>query len=220
MAQIAANLGGEVVQLALDTGSAGTWITQALVDRHPQWPVAKGAAGSANFFGFAFEAEGQLVRVPDLCLGSLVLRTTGALGLDQTIFDGYSRKTVAPVQGFIGGNILKGFRIEMDLPAQMSWWTPGPAEGAESFDMVGLTLRPLPEGGLMVVGVVQKDGKPCVDGVESGDRLLRVDALDVTRATMGETIQALRGRPGDSRTLHLEHAGKPRVVRAKITSLI
>ncbi|MBI4912813.1 MAG: aspartyl protease family protein [Acidobacteria bacterium] len=220
MVQVAVTLGGEKVQLAVDTGSAGTWISRSLVDRHSEWPAATGAAGSANFFGFAFEAEGRLVRIPELHLGPMNLGSVGALGLDQRIFDGYSRKTAAPVSGFIGGNILKNFRVEIDPVAQMSWWTPASGRAAEPFDMVGLTLRPLPGGGLMVAGVVQKDGRPCVEGVQPGDHLLQVDSLKVTGASMGEAVQALRGRPGEVRTLLLERDGKPHTVRAKIATLI
>ncbi len=56
---IAATLDGETVQLGVDNGSAGTWVSDALTKawraRHPDWPHASGAVGSANFFGFPFE---------------------------------------------------------------------------------------------------------------------------------------------------------------------
>ena len=49
---IEATVDGEIVPLGIDTGSAGTWISETLAAewraRHPEWPHATGAAGSAN----------------------------------------------------------------------------------------------------------------------------------------------------------------------------
>ncbi|GEM_PF-4196816 len=64
-------------------------------------------------------------------------------------------------------------------------------------------LRPETDGSYSVAGVVERDGKPLVAGVQAGDRLLAVDGLEVMGAAMGRVIKALRGRPGESRRLLL-----------------
>jgi len=220
---VAATLDGESVPLGVDNGSAGTWVSDTLTSawqaRHPDWPRATGAVGSANFFGFPFEARGVLMRLPEIGIGALRARGVGLLGLDQSLFDWYSRKSAGPVLGFIGANVLEGFRLEIDFPNQMTWWQAGAPGRADDFDIVGLTLRPMGDSAVVVAGVVTKDGRPVVEGVQPGDRLLRVGALEVATATMGAVEEALRGKPGAARTLVLERGGERLTVEARVTRL-
>jgi hypothetical protein len=173
---------GETVALGVDNGSAGTWVSDRLTTawqgRHPDWPCAVGAVGSANFFGFPFEVAGTLMHLPELGVGllqpsgqtpksthqpaqhlesaspteqvitppppperkvksmprteqefgTLRIRNVGLLGLDQKLFDWYSRKSAGPVAGFIGANVLMAFRLEIDFPNHMTYWELGPRE--------------------------------------------------------------------------------------------
>lgn len=221
---VEATIEGEKVALGVDTGSAGTWVsdklTAAWLARHPAWPHAVGAAGSTNFFGFPFEAKGVLLCLPAPAIGSVpVDREVAVLGLDQGLFDWYSQKSAAPVSGFLGAELVVRFRLEVDFPGQMTWWLPGPPSVARDLDMVGLCLRPEADGSYFVAGVVSRDGRALVGGVEPGDRLLKVDGLEATGASMGRVINALRGKPGDARLLLLERVGKPLTVRATVTRL-
>jgi len=220
---IEATIDGETVPLGIDTGSAGTWVSETLVSqwraRHPDWPHATSAAGSANFFGFPFETEGILMRLPELRLGDLVARDVGLLALDQGFFDWYSRKSAGPVSGFLGGNVLKNFRLEIDFADGMTYWEAGPPEGPADLDIVGLNLRPEADGSLTIVAVVAIDGEPVVAGVQAGDKLMRVGELDVAGATMGAVVDALRGTPGETRTLVVEREGKPLTVEAQVRRL-
>ena len=220
---VAATLDGETAWLGVDNGSAGTWVSDTLSKqwqaRHPDWPHATGAAGSANFFGFPFESEGTLMRLPELGLGPLRARDVAVLGLDPSMFDWYSKKSAGPVLGFIGANVLRGFRLEIDFPGQMTWWQAGPPAARRDLDIVGLTLRPEPGGGTTVTGVVAKDGRPVVAGVEAGDRVIAVDGRDLATARMGEVVEALRGEPGAMRTLVLERDGQRRTVPVRVTRL-
>jgi hypothetical protein len=219
--QIAATLDGESVQLGVDNGSSGTWVADTLTtawrSRHPDWPHATGAVGSANFFGFDFEAAGVLMRLPDLGLGPLRMRDVGLLGLDQSLFAWYSKKSAGAVIGFIGANVLTRFRLEVDYPNRTTYWEAAPPPDQGDLDIVGLTLRPEANGGFTVAGVATRDGRPAVEGVQSGDTLVRVGALDAAGAPMGTVVDALRGKPGVTRTLVIERAGKRSTVEAKVT---
>ena len=221
---VEATIDGDKVALGVDTGSAGTWlsnkVTTALLARHRDWPNAVGAAGSTNFFGFPFEVQGALLSLPALAIGSMAVgRETGVLGLDQGIFDWYSQKSAAPVAGFLGAELIARYRLEVDFPGQMTWWQPGPEPTARDLDIVGLTVRAESDGSFTVAGVVSRAGKPLVPGVQTGDKLLSVDALVATTAPMGAVIDALRGKPGVERVLLLERAGKQITVRAAVSHL-
>jgi len=214
---------GQTVALGVDNGSAGTWVTDAQtrtwLTRHAEWPQAVGAVGSANFFGFDFETRGVLLRLPALAIGGLRVTNATVLGLDQSMFDWYSRKSAGPVAGFLGANVIAGFRLEVDVPGRKTYWLAGPARPGADLDIVGLTLRAASDGSFAVAGVVSRNGQPTVPGVLAGDKLLRVDALDATKATMGAVIGALRGKPGTMRTLVIERAGKQVTVRALVVHL-
>lgn len=221
--QIQVSIEGVMVQLAVDNGSAGTWVAEPLaqswISRHPEWPTVRGAAGSANFFGFPFEAKGLLLRLPEIQIGPYLVQSVALLGLDQGIINWYSTKTAEPVQGFIGANVLTGFRLEIDFPQGMTYWTPTKTI-PESLDRVGLTLRPLPDGRTMIAGVLEQGGKTCAEGVAAGDILVRVDGLDIATLSMGAVMEALSGKPGTVKTLQLERKGKTVFARAKVLHLI
>jgi C-terminal processing protease CtpA/Prc len=123
------------------------------------------------------------------------------------------------VLGFIGANVLRNFRLEVDFPNQMTYWTAGPRDTVNDFDIVGLTVRPDADSSFTVVGVVSEDGKPTVEGAQPGDKLVSVDGFEVTGATMGTVVDALRGRPGSRRTIVLERAGKRLTIEAAVKRL-
>jgi len=215
---------GQRLALGIDNGSAGTWVsdtlTAAWLVRHADWPYATGAAGSTNFFGFPFETRGTLVTLPAIAIGGAArVSDVAVLGLPQGFIDWYSKKSAGAVVGFLGADVIARYRLEVDFPSQMTWWRPGPAPAKRDLDIVGLTIRPEPDGSVAVAGVVSRNGRPMVEGVQPNDRLLRVDGLDVTNVPMGTVIDALRGTPGATRTLLLERAGKRITVQATVVRL-
>jgi hypothetical protein len=219
-----ATIDGTTVPLGVDTGSAGTWVsdrlTAAWLVRHPDWPRAVGAAGSTNFFGFPFESGGTLVALPSLAIGGVeVDRETAVLGLDQGLFDWYSTKSAAAVAGFLGADLLARFRLEIDFPAQTTWWQAGPQRASRDLDIVPVTLRPEAGGGFAVAGLVARAGQPLAPLAQAGDRLLQVNELTTDGATMGAVVAALRGEPGDERTLTLERNGARFAVKVPVVRL-
>ncbi len=220
---VATTIDGESVELGVDTGSAGTWVSTALTRRwqarHPDWPSAVGAVGSTNFWGIPLETGGVLMRLPEVALGPLPVRDVALLGLDQRLFDWYSTKSAGPVAGFLGANVLKRFRLEVDYPNRMTYWEGGAQSGPNDLDIVGLAVRQDADGSYAVAGIVTKDGAPAVEGVKAGDALLRVGSLATAGAPMGAVVDALRGAPGEVRTLVLARAGREITVRATVRRL-
>ena len=214
---------GEPVALGVDNGSAGTWVSEKLtaawLARHTDWPQAAGAAGSTNFFGFPRETRGTLLSLPSMAIGSMPVHEIAVLGLDQALFDWYSEKSAAAVAGFLGGDVIARFRLEVDFPGQRCWWQPGSPRKARDLDIVGLTLRADGDGGYTVVGVVSRQGRSTLSGVQPDDRLIRVDGLEVMNAPMGAVVDALRGKPGATRALLIERGGKRIAVRATVVRL-
>ena len=219
--QVAMTIDGETVELGVDTGSAGTWVSENLTrsfqEKHPDWPHATGAVGPANFFGFDFELTGTLMKLPEILIGDARVTDSAVLGIDQGIFDWYAMKSAGPVVGILGANVLRKFRLEVDYPHHMTYWEPGLTVGSADLDIVGLTLRPEVDGSYLIAGIVRQNGELTAQGVEPGDVLRRVGSLEADGATMGTVIEALRGMPGELRLLVIERDGERIEVEATVT---
>lgn len=229
--QIDARVGGEALSFALDNGASYSFTSPEVVDRlakaHPGWPRGAGAVGCANIWGvWPQEASWPLLRVPELLWGGVRLAGVGLVGLPSFFPDGasvgawYSRKTARPVDGFLGPNAFKAFRVEIDYAGSAVYFDKGAEPDAHDLDLVGLTIGPEAGGRWNVLGVAQRDGRPVVEGVETGDLLLGVGTLQTTGATMGSVVDALRGTPGELRVLALERAGKRITVEARVRRLL
>ena len=118
--------------------------------------------------------------------------------------------------GWIGGNVLQGFRPTIDYPSRTSYWLkqrdPEPGE----LDQVGLTFR-YKDHSFVVAGIATRNGEPTVEGVLLGDRLIKVDQLDTRTATWGAVYDALHGKPGEARTLILERNGQRLAIDTRVT---
>ena len=224
---------------AIDCGSAYSWIrhdvAQQWVKAHPDWERGTGAVGEANMQTRTDSAEARatILRLPQIRFGSLQLKQIGVLGISAEappippapgesavhgdFFDWYSKKSPEPVIGWIGGNVLKGFRVMIDFPRRMIYWERQGELDPHDLDQVGVTLEKR-DLGYFVAGIAQIHGQPTVDTVRVGDRLMQVDHLQLSNATRGAIFAALHGRPGSVRTLVVERDGKRLNAAVKVTA--
>ncbi|HMF10599.1 MAG TPA: peptide-binding protein [Thermoanaerobaculia bacterium] len=225
-----ASIDGRSYPVTIDTGSAYTWLRQDAVRTwlaaNPGWERGVGAVGASNMTmsGDGSEANGILLRIPRVLLGKLALREVGALGVrggrspvdGVDLLDWYATKNAVPVIGWIGGNVLKSFRLTFDYEKNTLYWLAQREPDTHDLDQVGLTLKR--ETGEFVVGAVaSKNEKPTVEGVLAGDRLVRIDGLETKGATWGRVYEALHGKPGDVRVLLLQRGPDRITVRASVT---
>jgi hypothetical protein len=171
------------------------------------------------------EALGTLLRVPEIFCGPLTLKDVGVLAAGPSrsfpgnldLFDWYSQKNETPVIGWIGGNVLKAFRITIDYPNRRIYWQRQTAIDPHDLEQVGLTLR-TERGEFVVAKIATKNGVPTVDGVLPGDKLIRIGDLETGKATWGAIFSALHGRPGETRSLVLERNGNRFAVATRVTA--
>ena len=222
---------GKTYPITIDNGSAYTWLRQSTANNwlvsHPEWVRGVGAVGASNMMmsGDATETSGIMLRIPEISLGSLILKDVGALAAgpgsilpdNLDLFDWYSQKNATPVIGWIGGNILKQFRLTIDYPNRMMYWLKQSDPDSRDLDQVGLTLRS-EHREYFVAAVAKKNGRPTVEGVSPGDRLVRIGDLETQNATWGAIYNALHGNPGETRMLVLERNGNRFTVASKVTA--
>ncbi len=238
---IDANIAGHTYQVAIDSGSAYTWLRADVTDQwlatHPEWKRGKGAVGESNMQSRpdGAEAAATILRIPEITIGSLHLEQIGALGISPqappfppapgeppvrgNFFDWYSRKTPEPVIGWLGGNVLKGFRVTIDFPNHTTYWQRETNLDPHDLDQVGITLENHNnEKGYFVAAIAEQNNKPTVEGLQPGDKLIQIDNLQVSDLTRGGIFNALHGKPDTTRTLILERNGKQFTVPAKTTA--
>ncbi|HEX2662093.1 MAG TPA: hypothetical protein VHM93_04605 [Candidatus Acidoferrum sp.] len=221
-------ISGKTYRMTIDNGSAYTWLRKATAQEwltaHPDWQRGTGAVGPSNMrmADDGIEAAGILLRIPEVQLGPLRLREVGALAIGPSnknwdFIDWYSKKNLAPVIGWLGGNVLRNFRITIDYTKHVSYWLRQSESDPHDLDQVGLTLESK-HGQYFVAGVATQNGKTTVEGVEVGDQLLQIDGLRTNAVTWAAIYDAMHGRPGEVRNLVLERNGRQFRVPAKVTA--
>lgn len=222
---------GKPYPITIDNGSAYTWVRMNTAREwlllHPDLQRGIGAVGPANMMmsGDTTETSGALLCIPEISIGAIKLRDVGAFAAGPShgfpnnldLFDWYSQKNAEPVIGWLGGNVLKAFRLTADYSNGKIYFLKQGEPDPGELDDVGLTLRSLHHE-FFVAAVATKGYKPTVEGVRPGDKLLRIGDLDLKQATWGAIYDALRGKPGETRVLTLERNGKQFTVSAPVTA--
>jgi hypothetical protein len=214
--------------ITIDCGSGYTWLRKTAAEEwlrlHPDWMRGVGAVGASNMrmADDGVEAAGTLLRIPEISLGALKLRQIGALAIGRDkknwdFMDWYSEKNPAPVIGWLGGNVLKAFRLTIDYPNHKIYWLSQTELDPHDLDQVGLTLQ-YKTGEYFVAAIVSQNGKPTVENALPGDKLIQIDGLPASGAQWSAVFSALHGKPGQIRTLILERNGKQLTIQAKVAS--
>ena len=211
--RLSAKIDGHTYDFGLDTGSSASLVKTAQFDQwhknEPKWPYAAGALGAADMIGSTEEIRRQMLRAPDLQLGSITLH--------DVLFASSMQDIPGTLTGLIGGEAFKGTRIGIDYARSALYVervnNPPAAAG---LDVIGLTLRPEVDGRYTVIAVVPYEGQPSVAEIKAGDVLVGVDGAPVTGATMGQVWSLLGGEPGQVRKLIIERDGKRVTIDATV----
>lgn len=229
--QIDAEIDGGKYSFALDNGSSFSYTSDVIVrelhERHPEWPESTGAVACANIWGWwPYEEQWKMIKIPAFKWGSVNVYDAIFAGLPPIFRNGsdvgtnYSRKSARPVNGFIGPNIFKDFRIHISYSDSTVFFKKSSTPHQPEADIVGITIRLLDDMRYEIVGVAKKNGIPLVEGLEKGDILLQVDSLRTTGATMGTVSDKLRGKPGEVRVLKILRNGKEFSVNATVVHIL
>jgi hypothetical protein len=210
----------EQLRFALDTGSPISFLDGERLAKwhgaHSTWPYLKGAVGAANVTGSADEADRELLRIPDLRVGTAALSGVVFAGLSPAALSKLNERLGADTNGLLGGEAFRNCRVGIDYAHQTVYLDVVSHNAAPDMDVVGLTLRPRADGHFTVSAVLSTDDKSTVPDVKAGDVLVGVDGAPVTGATLGQAWSLLSGTPGQSRALTLERDGKVFTVTAPV----
>lgn len=218
--QVPSQIEGKKYNLSLDVGSSISFLAAEMFDKlagaHSDWPKMTGAVGSANMWGGDAETKWKVMRLDRVQFGPLFLSNVAVVALSKETVDFFEKRVGVATAGTIGANMLLNYRVGLDYAHSTAYFDLGRTYNFPDFDVVGLILRPEDDGELTIVGVADFEGRPSVEGVQAGDRLVSVGEIPVREATMGQVWSMLGGTPGQERKLTIERAGKQFVVVANV----
>ncbi|HZQ68960.1 MAG TPA: hypothetical protein VFA68_10615 [Terriglobales bacterium] len=224
LVQVPAKIDGEDHNLALDVGASYSFVSATLIAKlmkvHPDWPRATGAVGAANMWGWEDEPQLQLLRVPGIDFGGVPLNEVGMASFEEKGLAWFEKRAGVPTAGLLGANAFLGDRVGIDYVHATIYIDKVFKKISPEINVIGLTIRPEPDGRYTVAGVAEYLGKPAVADVKAGDVLLTIDDTPAKGGTMGQVWSLLGGSPGDVRTLTFEREGKPFMVKATVRGFL
>jgi hypothetical protein len=222
--QIPSQIENKKYNFGLDLGSSISFLNHELFDKfsaaHSDWPRMTGAIGPANMWGLDGEPSWKLMRLDRLQFGPLFLTNVAVAEFPKDRQDFFVQRAGLSTAGLLGSQALQNYRVGLDYVHSLVHFEIGRTFNFPDFDVVGLILRPEPDGHFTILGVADFEGQPSVpkgtDGVQPGDHLVAVDNIPVTGSTMGQVWSMLGGTPGQERKLIVERAGKQFTFVARI----
>jgi hypothetical protein len=218
--QVPSRIENKKYNLALDLGLSISLLSEELFDslakEHTDWPHMTGAVGSANLWGADMEAMWKVMRLDRVQYGPLFLTDVAVVSLPKTAVDFFAQRAGMPTVGSLGSDVFLSYRVGLDYAHSTVYFDIGRFFKFPDFDVVGLVLRPEDDGRYTVLGVPDFEGKPAVEGILPRDRLIAVNDIPVTGATMGQVWSMLGGTPGQERKLTIERGGKQFAVAAEV----
>lgn len=211
------SLGGEEVNLLVDTGASCSMLSDRLVERLGGTVVARvpGAFGLANMNGGEWEARVATIGVADFTWGGVALERLVAVTRPEGNFERMmSAGTPVAVEGAIAGNVLEALRFDWNAQEQRAW-LDAVGTAKEWFCQVPLVLQAR-HGVVRIVGVGEPAGS---EGVRVGDELLQVDGAAVDAAAFGALIERLEGPEGTAHVLGLRRGDDLVDVQASVVRL-
>jgi predicted aspartyl protease len=223
--RIEAQIGGETYGFLLDTGASFTMISQELLEqwagKNSTWQKTTGAYGNANMGLGQMEAKALMLRIPEVQLANFQVQGIAVISRPKGTFENYmSKMMAAPIMGAIGGNLLSALRIEIDYANGATYLEKKATPNINDLDMVGLTLRAQTDGSYSVIGVSGQYGKEILEAIHPGDKLIKVDKLEMKEAPLVKVIDALRGKPDQKRTLVFERDSRQFTVTVPVLRLL
>jgi hypothetical protein len=206
---------GKTEGFLLDTGGRYSMISdtslRGWMKQHPDWKHVDGTFGPANML-LPHEDRLEMLRIDTMQWGPFAIRNAGAVSRPAGTYERWMSQMLGkPVIGSIGGNVLRDFRVTIDYPAGKVYLQRASAPAPAPLAMVGITLGQADGGGYAVIGT-----HAGVQGIQAGDRLVRIDGHVVAGVTFDRVVQWLGGKPGDTHALAVLRDGKPATVQATV----
>jgi hypothetical protein len=206
--EVQARIDGIEGEFVIDTGSrASLLLLKPFIDRNK----LQGRFGSPReaLVGWSIggPVRGLLARVGALDIGGI------AIDDPVTIIP----ERGPPVDGNIGGGILRHFDIAFDYAHDRIWLRPL-SSAPDVYDRSGIWANLGPQG--MTIAEVLPDSPASDSGLAPGDVVQAVDGESASKLTLPRLRESLKQAPGTIVQITVEHDGRPRSVSLSLRDLV
>jgi len=195
--------------LLLDTGSRVTLARRDLLESwraaHPAWPHTTGASGEADMPGG--DGKELLLRVPEMEWGPFHIKNVVIVSRPDETYSSTTFETPTAIVGALGGNVLDGFRVEIDYPHGTTYLEQVHQPDADNMNSAGLVLDSDAANQLVVISVSATADEITRRNVLPGDIILQIEGKSETPWTITEASLALSGAVGETRRLLIRRRG-------------
>jgi hypothetical protein len=195
--------------LLLDTGTTSTLARRELVESwiaaRPEWPSTRGASGEADMPGG--DGKELLIRVPEMEWGPFHIKNVVIVSRPNDTYSPSTFETPQVIVGALGGNVLDGFRVEIDYPHGTTYLEQVGQPDANDMNSAGLVLDINAVNELVVVSVSATADEITRKNVLPGDIISQIDGKSGAIHTIIDASQALSGTVGASHQLAIRRNG-------------
>jgi len=215
---VTVHAGDAELRLIADTGSGVTLIDETRLSPEV---LANGLTGYVWYTSYGSD-PGTLVRLPDVDLAGLHVPGTWAVALphEHHLSQVFGMMGIQ-VDGFLGYPVYREFFVGIrgGEHAYDLWPCAAPDPlAATEWDRVGVEVRR--SAGATLIDMVFAPSDAAAQGLLPQDRLLRVDGAEADALPLDQLRLALRGVPGEPRTLTLLREGQEVDVTVQIDHLL
>ncbi|OGF15732.1 MAG: hypothetical protein A2W00_01885 [Candidatus Eisenbacteria bacterium RBG_16_71_46] len=204
--------------LIVDTGATRSVLFEEALATHvgyaDQWPSMRGLS-APTLIG---TSDARMVRIPRLAVpavgGEVTVSEIDVAVLRSELMGVLSRAVGESVDGLLGYNFLKQFRLGIDYAHRVIWLDavpPGWDDRPYEYSHVGLQIERW-DGAARVVAVVEHS--PADDaGIAAGDELVAVDGERAGALDIVTLARRLEGAPRSRITLTMRRGARERTYR-------
>jgi len=206
---VRANINGVSADFAVDSGSRDSLILLDPLAKRREISASRMLRNTVVGWGTGGAARGDVLRAKSFEIAGLTVAAPVTVLMPQG----------PPVDGNIGGGILRRFDVILDYPHGKIWLRKNrSADESDPYDRAGLWLNK--NGPFLSVMDVLPQSPAAEAGIRVGDRVAAIDGMAASSLGLADVRNRLKAEPGTILRLQIRRGANVKEVRLRLTDLI
>ena len=165
--------------------------------------------------------EEFMLRVPEVTWGPFHIMNVLFVSRPDDIYSETSFETPEAIVGVLGGNVLKGFRVEIDYPHGIGYLEQKGRDAGDDMNSVGLVLDVDASNDHLIVRAISTAASDLTkSNIHPGDQIVEIDGKREMPWTLVDASNALSGPVGEIMQLVVRRAGHETQTTVSVVHLI
>ena len=158
--------------------------------------------------------------MPEVTWGTLQITNVLFVSRPDETYSSTSFETPGSIAGALGGNVLKGFRMEIDYPHGATYLEQQSIDAGNDMNSAGLVLDVDSANDLIVRAISSTAAAMTKSNIHPGDQILEIDGKREMPWNFVDASDALSGTVGATKRLVIRRAGKEIETMVRIAHLL